>query len=269
MFSNVFISIITVSYNSEKTISRTIESVLSQNFDNYEYIIIDGLSSDKTVDIVNSYLPLFEQKLRLISEPDNGIYDAMNKGIKLSKGNYVWLVNADDWIEPNALSLIFKFHQDNNLKYDKLIQGGINIRDFETLELKHRKIVNDGKMFKKYSSKLQMGIIHPSIIVPKCIYNKIGLYDDRYYISADVDFAIRCYRNKVNLVCLKSVLSNMSDGGISNQLPFFKNWHDWNLRYEKFCSNIFYKTYCLSLSSIKLLLRKYLPKTLLNKMLHQ
>ena len=99
-------SIITVCYNSQKTIERTIKSVLHQDFQDYEYIIIDGSSTDGTVEIIKKYEPLFCGRMRWISEPDTGIYDAFNKGIRCSKGKLTWLVNSDDYIEKNALSVI-------------------------------------------------------------------------------------------------------------------------------------------------------------------
>ena len=99
----MFISIVTVVYNGENSIRKTIESVLCQEFKDYEYIIVDGLSQDNTVSIAKEYEERFEGRLRIFSERDKGIYDAMNKGIRLAKGDYIWLVNADDWIEPDAL----------------------------------------------------------------------------------------------------------------------------------------------------------------------
>ena len=265
----MFISIVTVVYNGEKTIRRTIESILCQEFKDYEYIIVDGLSKDSTVNIAKEYESLFEGRLRIYSEHDNGIYDAMNKGIKLAKGDYVWLVNADDWIEPQALSIIANYHQNHNLHFDKLIQGGIVIRKAQNLDILYSRIPISMELFHKYSSKLQMGICHPAIIVPKIIYDKIGGYDEKYYISADVDFAIRCYRANIDIVYIKIVLTNMTDGGISNQLPIVKNWHDWKLRYDKYCSSSLQRDYYLFKSLVKLLLRKYLPQSILRKLLHQ
>ena len=99
-------SIITVSYNSKKTIERTIKSVLAQSEKDYEYIIIDGDSKDGTIDIVKYYEPLFEGRLRWISEPDKGIYNAMNKGISMAKGDVIGIVNSDDWLEMDALITI-------------------------------------------------------------------------------------------------------------------------------------------------------------------
>ena len=97
----MLISIITVSYNAQDTIARTIESVLKQTFENIEYIIIDGASSDDTVEIAQTYQAVFDntegRSLTIISEPDNGMYDALNKGAKLAHGEIVGQINADDW----------------------------------------------------------------------------------------------------------------------------------------------------------------------------
>ena len=100
------VSIITVSYNSEKTIAHTIESVLAQTYDDIEYWIIDGKSSDGTVTLAESYCSAMEQKgiiYHILSEPDGGIYDAMNKGIRLATGDVIGIINSDDWYEPDAV----------------------------------------------------------------------------------------------------------------------------------------------------------------------
>ena len=99
-------SIITICYNSEKTIERTLKSVLNQSYKDYEYIIVDGASSEATLDIVQQYNLLFEGRMRWKSEPDMGIYNAMNKGIEISSGDIIGIVNSDDWLEPDALDII-------------------------------------------------------------------------------------------------------------------------------------------------------------------
>ena len=101
--NNVKVSIITVSYNSEKTIRRTIESVLNQTYRNIEYIIIDGASSDSTVDIIKEYESKFLGRLKWISETDSGIYDAMNKGICKASGELIGIINSDDYYEKEAV----------------------------------------------------------------------------------------------------------------------------------------------------------------------
>ncbi len=105
-------SIITVCWNSDKTISRTIESVLGQDFQDYEYLIVDGDSTDRTIDIIKTYEPQFNGKLKYKSEPDKGIYDAFNKGIERATGKYIWLVNSDDFIEPGVLGKLYNLVKD-------------------------------------------------------------------------------------------------------------------------------------------------------------
>lgn len=107
------ISVITVSYNSEKTIAETIESVLNQTYDKYDYLIVDGKSTDKTVDIAENYRQLFADKgisYRVISEPDKGIYDAMNKGIAATDGEIVGIINSDDYYNPDTLEKVAAFY---------------------------------------------------------------------------------------------------------------------------------------------------------------
>ena len=106
-----FISIATPCWNSEKTIERTIKSVLAQTFTDYEYIIVDGGSTDGTLDIIKKYEPFFGGRMKWKSEPDKGLYDAFNKGVERSTGVYCWNVNSDDYIEPDALLKIHSFIQ--------------------------------------------------------------------------------------------------------------------------------------------------------------
>ena len=113
-------SIITVCYNSESTIFETIQSVKNQTYTNYEHIIIDGSSTDNTLDIINKYKNNSD-KVKVISEPDNGIYNAMNKGIKLASGELIVFLNSDDTFESNALEIITNHY---NSKID-IIYGNV------------------------------------------------------------------------------------------------------------------------------------------------
>lgn len=206
-------SLITVSYNSDKTISRTIESIRNQSYKDFEYIIIDGASSDQTIDIVKSYQPTFEGRLRWISEPDNGIYNAMNKGIKMASGDIIGIVNSDDWLEPDALEKVNNSFTANNGDTNTLYCGAINYHS-QSGNVKRWDVKL--KSFRRQASLYIMaGIRHPAVFVPRNVYDKIGIFNDRMRLSADQDFILRCYYGGVNFVDVKAVLSNMSEGGVS------------------------------------------------------
>ena len=236
----MFISIVTVVFNGAMTIERTIQSVLKQGFKDYDYIIQDGCSKDNTLAIARSYEDKFEGRLTIYSEKDRGIYDAMNKGIAHAKGEYIWLVNADDYITDNALQAFYDFCKLTGFK-EAVISSRMNLVDAETLQLKSTSSGGSLESYKNSCSKLKMGICHPASIVHRNIYKKIGVFDDRYYISADVDFCLRCYYANVPVLFTDLILTNMTDGGISNQLPIKKCIHDCNLRTSKFCKNWFHR----------------------------
>ena len=249
-----FISIVTVVYNGEKTIRKTIESVLCQDFKDYEYIIVDGLSKDNTVSLAKEYETCFEGRLRIYSEKDRGIYDAMNKGIKLAKGDYIWLVNADDWIEPNALADIQQSAK-KSMNHNAIIAGWINVVSADGGDLiRIGQCSEEG--YKKACKKLGMGLCHPAAIVPRVVYETVGLYDDRYYISADMDFVLRCYRSNIPVKFLPKPLSNMARGGISSMFPVKKNLHDIWLRACKFKSNVFSRCFYMILATLKFFIIK-------------
>ena len=123
-----FFSIITVCYNSKKTIEKTLQSVLSQTEQDFEYILIDGASTDGTLDILRAWEPKFGGRMKLVSEPDAGIYDAMNKGIRMARGTLVGIVNSDDFYQSDALERV-KAHYDPSLRYQILYGAQNNIDD--------------------------------------------------------------------------------------------------------------------------------------------
>lgn len=210
-------SIITVSYNSEKTIRRTIESVLNQTCEDYEYIIIDGASSDHTLDIIREFEPCFNGRLRWISEPDSGIYNAMNKGIMMSKGEIIGIVNSDDWLELGALDVVLNEILKDTCNKHKLISGEVL---FHYEDGKTQLFPTSYERYVHYSKKYKMGLNHPATFVPREIYDKIGLFDEDFKLYADADFVVRCYKNNVGVCFIHKILSNMSDGGVSNQRSF-------------------------------------------------
>lgn len=227
-------SIVTVCFNSANTIERTLKSVLAQGYKDYEYIIVDGGSKDRTIDILKKYEPLFEGRMYWKSEPDKGIYDAFNKGCKLAKGDFIWLVNSDDWIEPNALLKLNEIAKKN--KEDKCILAARMFVHYENGSIKETPIITKEGVVRG-GENYYMGISHPASICSKGVYEKIGLYDERYYISGDLDFFIRCYRSgEIEFISVDEFVINMSDGGISRTFNLRKINHDWNIEYGKFCS---------------------------------
>ena len=216
-------SIITVSFNSSSTISRTIDSILSQTYNDYEYIIVDGGSKDGTLDIIKSYQERFSGNYKWISEPDDGIFPAMNKGIKMAHGNLIGIVNSDDWLESNALEIIAKYYDNNCEIGDNCLYCGAicyHYKNYSQIMMPNR------RMYEKNVKRLLLkGIWHPSTFVPLKIYNKIGLFDENFKIMADYDFIYRCYSESVYFTIIEEVISNMSYGGASNNFGvYFKDY---------------------------------------------
>lgn len=203
------ISIITVAYNSGNTIEDTIKSVLSQTYDNYEHIIVDGGSTDNTLEIIKQYEKKYDGKLKYVSEKDNGIYDAMNKGIKMSTGDVIGLLNSDDVYNNNKvlekISLIIL-----NNKCDG-IYGDLTYYDSDLKIPKRKWITGEGRI------KSGWMMAHPTMYLKRKIYDKVGLYNTKYKIDADYDFIIRVTKNKIfNLIYIKENLIKMRLGGASS-----------------------------------------------------
>lgn len=208
-------SIITVSFNSEHTIERTLKSVLEQTYQDFEYIIVDGASTDGTLDIVKKYEPLFNGRLKWKSEPDTGIYNAMNKGIRMAQGELIGIVNSDDWLEKVALETLQKELDDNSGNMNKILTGEML---FHYADGRTQLFPTSYKRYEYYSKRYRMGLNHPATFVPKLIYDNIGLFDEEFKLYADADFFIRCYEAGVGICFINKVLSNMSDGGVSNNI---------------------------------------------------
>ena len=195
------ISIITVCYNSEKTIRDTIESVLKQTYKNFEYIIVDGKSNDNTLNIINEY-----KNIKLISEKDNGFYDALNKGIKMASGDIIGIINADDILDNENVfqTIIDNFDQKTDIIY-------ANVRYYNN---DFTKVIRDYISGTKYSNAWCPA--HPSMYVSKQIYERIGTYNINYRIVADYDFMVRCNINNIRYKYINTYFVKMRYGGQSN-----------------------------------------------------
>ena len=210
MDSKNTISIITTSYNSENTIEETLKSVKKQKeFLDFEYIVIDGKSTDNTLGIIKKYMNIIDV---VISEPDNGIYDALNKGIKVSTGNIIGFIHSDDIYAKEDLLLLIhnKFNSDINID---AIYGDINYIN------KQGKTVRKWRDSKFKFYKLLFGWMpaHPSLFLKKSIYNKYGIFNTNYKISADYDFILRIFsKGDLNAIHLPYCFINMTIGGHSN-----------------------------------------------------
>lgn len=202
------ISVITVCFNSEITIERTIKSVIDQDYYSFEYIIIDGASTDKTLEICNKYK---DKITHLVSEKDDGIYDAMNKGISLASGDVIAILNSDDYfINNQCLKKI-----ENSFTDDvDIVFGNVLIFSEKTKKIKRK---YKSSIYKPCLSIFGIQPPHPASFIKKSIYNKFGTYDKNYRIAGDFDLLTRLTtKGKVNYKIINEYFVMMSDGGISN-----------------------------------------------------
>ena len=204
----MLVSIITVCYNSEKTIRKTLESVLAQTYPNIEYLIVDGKSTDKTMEIVEEFADKFAQKgyiYRTVSEKDKGIYDAMNKGVRMATGELVGIINSDDWYEPIAVETAVNTYKEE--PYD-LFYADINlIRGDGSIIVKHSRL-------DKYPSSRHWN--HPTTFITKKTYEEQGGYLCQT-VYDDFDLILRLRRAGKKAAIRNVVLANFRTGGVSNE----------------------------------------------------
>jgi glycosyltransferase involved in cell wall biosynthesis len=210
VIKNPKISIITVSYNSQSTIKHTIDSVSSQTYKNKEYILIDGASQDWTLDILDFKKDEIDN---FVSEKDDGIYDAMNKGIKAATGDIIGILNSDDfYYNQDVLSKVAKVFEETNCDclYGDLIF--VNKGDIS----KVARYWKSGKFEKNIMKKGWM-LPHPTFFVKKKIYQKYGLYNTSLKRAADYEMILRLlHKEKINIEYIPEILIKMRVGGESN-----------------------------------------------------
>lgn len=206
------VSLITVTYNSGMTICDTIISVLNQSYLNIEYIIVDGSSTDNTLNIIKQYEPMFKGRMKWISEKDKGIYDAMNKGILMCTGDIIGILNSDDFFTSNhILENIVKSFHDCNLDG---IYGDVHFVNSNNLKKTVR--YYSSRFFKPWLFRFGFMPAHPSFYCRKSCYDKHGVYAIDYKIAADYDLLIRfLYKEKINVKYLPMDFVTMRIGGVS------------------------------------------------------
>ena len=204
------VTIITVCYNRSKTIEESIQSVISQNYDNIEYIIIDGNSNDGTQEIIQSYA---DNISKFVSEPDNGMYDAINKGLRLATGDIVGLMHSDDeFYDENVISnIVAEFMLSNDI--EAIYGNGIYI----TNDADRKRVRNRiGGEFSLKRIKNGWLPLHPTVYIKRSCLNQHGLYDLDYKIASDTEFLLRyLYKYKIKTIYINAYIVKMKMGGFS------------------------------------------------------
>jgi len=209
----VKISIITVSFNSASTVRDTIESVLTQTYKNIEYIVVDGKSNDNTVGIIQSYESKFGGRLHWISEPDKGLYDAMNKGIQMATGDVVGIINSDDFYHRNNIieEIIKVFLEDASIQ---ATFGDVRFVNPNNLNKTVRYYCS--KNFNVNRFRLGFMPPHPTFFTYKYNFEKFGYYQTNYQIAADYELLIRfLYKNRLKYKYIDLDIMKMRTGGTS------------------------------------------------------
>lgn len=210
------ISIITITYNSERTVEETIKSVISQDYPNFEYLIIDGESKDSTLDIVDKY----RDKINfVISESDKGISDAFNKGIRYATGEIIGIINSDDLLLPNALQNLAEVY---SLEVDVYSGNVLFWNDLNDITRISKPELNFGKL------KLQYGVAHPSRFIRKDAYERFGVYDIRFRYNMDAELLCRFYQKGARFIHIDKVLTKFRMGA-TTAAPVYKKKEDYRL----------------------------------------
>ncbi len=240
------ITIITVCKNAENFVESTIQSVLSQTYQNKEYIIIDGNSNDSTVEIISKYTNEIDC---LISEPDNGISDAFNKGIERAHGDLIGVVNAGDiFYDENVLEDVAEAYSSGN----EIIQGLLMLRNFDSwFEYVLKPSNNYGHLY----SLVRFYPNHMATFIPKQIYEDYGKYRSDYKTCMDIELLYRYHRNNVKIRQIDRIIGIYRLGGISDK-------RDWNQVTEKLHillednGNIIEMLLCFIILLLKVVVRK-------------
>jgi len=214
-------SIIICTYNSKEKLPKTLDSILAQNFSDYEVVVIDGVSTDGTVEVIKKYEKIFLNRLRWISEKDRGIYEAMNKGVRMARGKFLNVVGAGDWLEADALKKISEEIEKN--PQAKAFYGKTRI--WNEKKTKNWLVQTLPKILPTQPMQ------HPALYYQKELHQSFGFYSEEYQIASDYLFCLKVFHfGKIPVISLDSVLVNFVSDGISSK----KRWQclkeNWKIK---------------------------------------
>lgn len=212
------VSIITASYNNIDTIDDAIKSIVNQSYNNIEYIFIDGASTDGTLNKIKEYEPALLKKginVKIISEKDKGIADAWNKGISLSTGKIIGLLNSDDWYSSNTIEKVVEKINPNlpELSYGICKKVNNEKSIIETLDIN----------FNKFRIYWNFGFSHTTCFATRKVYDKVGLFNLNYKIAIDTDFLLRVIKSNISIIKCSNV-TYMRIGGVSYKYNNIANY---------------------------------------------
>lgn len=247
-YFGVKVSIITVCYNAVNYIEKSIESVINQTYHNIEYIIIDGGSSDGTQALIQRY----KDKISYyISEPDKGISDAFNKGIKVANGDLIALLNADDYFNNDTVERVVNTYINSHYPTNTILHGDLKVIGDKRIK------IEKPRSFKRFIFELPMW--HPTAFFTRDIYQRY-FYNTDYKIAMDYELLSRFYADEGSFVYIPHIINNMNDGGISNisarkGFKEVKKASKQNLKVNYFLAEIFY-LYRMGLYTLMMIKRK-------------
>lgn len=208
------ISVITAAYNSAQTIEDTLKSILAQTYTDYEYIIIDGCSKDDTLEIVARYEPMFGGRMHIVSEPDNGIYDAMNKGLKMSTGDVIGILNSDDFFTSEDVLEQVARTMDADKTIDA-VYGDVHYVHSDNLKKCTR--YYSSRLFSRSLMRFGFMPAHPSFYCRRELYSRHGMFNLDYKIAADFECLLRMiYIHRIRIKYIPLDFVTMRAGGASS-----------------------------------------------------